>query len=206
MTVGAAVPGPLAVQRAPPRGTWPAQIKRTVDETDVAEGLRKIPQHPAGERIDLFSEQPHVVAAGHQTIKHLPRFHMAALQDVIIDEPEAASQKSAFAFGKPVSGVIGLVAQDEFAVDQQFFLDGAQRSAHPRIGCGKKADERDQQQAGVEPLGAIGLHKAVKIPVETALTDLGMDFVGDLAPPPAGLLECSRSAAHSRRDRMRPRP
>src|SRR5262249_62042955 len=57
-------------------------------------------------------------------------------------------------------------------------------------GAGKTADEREQQQAGVEPLGAVGLHKAVELAVEAVLTDLGMDFVGDCAPLMRQLVGC----------------
>jgi hypothetical protein len=35
----------------------------------------------------------------------------------------------------------------------------------------------------MEALGAIGLYKTAKIAIETALADVGMDFVSDLAPP-----------------------
>ena len=61
----------------------------------------------------------------------------------------------------------------------------AKRSLYPRIAGGEKADERNEQQARIEPLGAIGLHEAVELAIETALTDFGMDFIGDLAPPPS---------------------
>src|SRR5262249_11646813 len=73
---------------------------------------------------------------------------------------------------------------------QQFVLDRSKRSLDPRLVCGKKTDERKQQQAGVEPLGAVGLHKAVEFAVETVLADLGMNFVGDCALLMRRLLGC----------------
>jgi hypothetical protein len=35
----------------------------------VTVGLRKIAQHPAGQRIKLFGEQTDIIAAGEQTIE-----------------------------------------------------------------------------------------------------------------------------------------
>ena len=148
-------------------------------------GLRKIAQHAAGQRIELFGEQTDVIAAREQTVEQLAGFRIAALQYVVIDEPKAARQESSFTCGQAVAGVFGFVAQNEFirrsAVSPrspEAFLGPADRLGR------KKADQRDQQQTGIEPLGAVGLHKAVKVAVETALTDFGMDFVGDLAPSP----------------------
>ena len=78
--------------------------------------------------------------------------------------------------------MLGFVPQNEFILDQKSFFDSPKRSADPRVLGRKKADHGDQQQAGIESLGAVGLHKAVKVLVETALADLGMDFVGYLPP------------------------
>src|SRR5262252_3257586 len=174
--------GPLRLGALLRRARLPGQIKRAIDQADVTIGLRKIAQHAAGQRIELFCEQAHVVAASEQTGEQFARLGIAALQYVIVDEPKAARQESSFACGQAVAGVFGLVAQNEFTVDQKSLLDRLKRSADPRVLGRKKADYRDQQQTGIEPLGAIGLHEAVKVAVETALADLGMDLVCDLAP------------------------
>jgi hypothetical protein len=91
------------------------------------------------------------------------------------------ARKAPSPVGRPSPGFFGFVPQDELASDQQPLLDRPNRSLDARIRCRKKPDERHQQQACVEPVGAIGLHEAVKVAVETALTDFGMDFVGDRA-------------------------
>src|SRR5262249_10226639 len=90
----------------------------------------------------------------------------------------------------PVAGVLGFVAQNEFACEQESVLDRPKRSADPRVFGGKKADQWDQQQAGIELLRSVGLDKAVKVAVETVFTDLGVDFVGDLAPALPWVAEC----------------
>jgi hypothetical protein len=46
------------------------------------------------QRIELFREQAHVIAAREQTGKELARFGIAALQYIIVDEPKAARQES----------------------------------------------------------------------------------------------------------------
>ena len=64
-----------------------------------------------------------------------------------------------------VADVFGFVAKNEFTVDQKSILDGPKRSADPGVLGRKKADHRDQQQTGIEPFGAVSLHKAVKVAV-----------------------------------------
>src|SRR6516225_5426643 len=106
---------------------------------------------------------------------------MATLQYIIVDEPKAARQESSFAGGQAVAPVFGFVPQNEFTIDQKSVLDRPQCAADSGVLRRKKADDRDQQEAGIEPLRTIGLHKALLLTVETALADFGMDFVGDLA-------------------------
>ena len=60
------------------RALLPTQTERAVDQTDVTIGLRKITQHAAGQRIELFREQAHIIAAREQTLEQFPRFRIAA--------------------------------------------------------------------------------------------------------------------------------
>src|SRR5262249_10531726 len=165
------------------RASLPAQIKRTVDQTDVAIGLGEIAEHAAALRIELFGEQAHIIAARKQNLQQLAGARSAAMQYVIVDEPKAARQEDTFACGQAVAGIFGFVPQNEFAVDQQSVLDRSKRSLDPRIVGGKKTDERNQRQARVEPLGAVGPPKAGELPAQPLLTDLGQAFVSDSHPP-----------------------
>src|SRR5262249_28356761 len=126
------------------RALLSAQTQRTVDQTHVTIGLRKITQHPARQRTELFREQSHIIAAREQPREQLARICVAALQYIIVDEPKAARQESSFACGQAVAGMFGFVTQNEFTVDQKSILDGTKRSAHPRVLGRKKADYRDQ--------------------------------------------------------------
>jgi hypothetical protein len=71
--------------------------------------LRKIPQHAAAERINFFREQAHVIAARKQAIENRPSFHVAPLQYVVVDQPEAARQKSSFAWWQAIARIFGFV-------------------------------------------------------------------------------------------------
>src|SRR5262249_49289605 len=114
---------------------------------------------------------------------------MAPLQDVIVDEPKAARQKRAFAFGQAITRIFGFIAQNKFPIDRS--LSSIARSVPWTRGslAGRKPTRGHHQQLGMAPFGAVGLHKAVKIAVKPALTDFGMDLVGDLAPQLQWLVE-----------------
>src|SRR5258706_15443981 len=107
--------------------------------------LGKVAEHASTQRIELLGEQTDIVAAPEQAIKQPPRFDIAALQYIIVDEPKGACQKSAFARGQAVAGILGFIAQNEFILDQKRLLDGAKGPADAQIGSWKKTDKRDQQ-------------------------------------------------------------
>lgn len=58
----------------------PTQIRRAIDQANVAVGLRKIAQHAAGDRIDLLGQQADIVAAREQAIEQGLGFPAPALQ------------------------------------------------------------------------------------------------------------------------------
>jgi hypothetical protein len=60
---------PLRLRALLRRVRLSGQIKRADDQTDVTIGLRKIAQHAAGQRIKLFREQTHIIAAREQTVE-----------------------------------------------------------------------------------------------------------------------------------------
>src|SRR5260370_25956818 len=118
----------------------------------MAVRLRKISQHAAAQWIDLLRQQADVVAACEQAFEQIARFRNAALQDVIVDEPETAGEEGAFTRGQTISRSFGPVPQYELVIHQQSLLDCLQRAADPRVRRGQKTDEGDQQQTGVELL------------------------------------------------------
>src|SRR5215831_6587332 len=165
------------------RAHLPTQTQCGVDQTDVTIGLREITQHATGERINLLAQQPHIITARQQPVEQLLRFRVTPLQNVIINEPETAREKRSFARRQAIARMLGFVAHDEFAIDQQPVLDRSKRSLDARVLRGKKTNDRDQQQAGIKSFRAVGLDKAAELAVEPALAHFGMDFVGDVVPP-----------------------
>jgi hypothetical protein len=53
-------------------------------------GLWEITQHAARQWVNLFSEKSYVVTSREQALKEPSSFGAAILQDVVLDEPEAA--------------------------------------------------------------------------------------------------------------------
>jgi hypothetical protein len=51
-----------------------------------------------------------LIAACQQTLEQPPGLRVAGLQDVIVDKPEAAGQKSAFTWRQAVDGILAFIA------------------------------------------------------------------------------------------------
>jgi hypothetical protein len=60
-----------------PLGT--AQIERGVDESNVTEGLWKIPEHPSCPRVVFFRKQPDIVAQPQEPLEQGASLGIAAL-------------------------------------------------------------------------------------------------------------------------------
>jgi hypothetical protein len=148
----------------------------------MAVRLGKITEHPASQRVKLFGEQADVIASCQQSIEKVAGFVITTLQDVVIDEPEAASQKSAFARWQAIGWIDGFIAKNEIAIDQESGLDSLQRSPDSWVRRRKEADEGHQQQARIEAFGAVGLHEAIETGIESPFADFGVDLVGYVAP------------------------
>ena len=124
----------------------------------MAERLRKVANQPAMFAIVLFCQQPNIVAQGKQPFEQLMRLRQTPLQRVAIHQPEAARQKGALTWRQAILARAGVVAPHQ-AVSQQAVFDGGDRAGHARIGGRQEANSREQQQAGIEAVGAERLHK-----------------------------------------------
>jgi hypothetical protein len=117
--------------------------------------------------------------------------------------PETAGEEGAFAGGKTVLHFGCVVAQDKtiWAARHEFALDGFDGAPDTRIGTGQEADQWHEEEAGVELLGAVGLHEAVFLPAEGAGTDVLVDRVARGLPllDGTGVVELrARSTARSK--------
>jgi hypothetical protein len=158
------------------------EIECAVDQADMAVGLREIAQHPTCAWIELLGQKTDVVAARHEPLEKSPRLRVPSLQDVVIDEPEAAHQECAFARRKTVASVFGFVPEHELAVYDQLLLDGVERALCARIHGRQEADDGKQQQTRIQLFGAVRLHEAAELRIESSIANLGMDLVGDIPP------------------------
>ena len=85
----------------------------------MREDLREVSYQPPRDGIVFLAEQAHVIAQGDQSVEHPSCLGSAPHERVDADEPEAASQKRAFAGRQPVdrAGSLCLVASQQ-AIDQ----------------------------------------------------------------------------------------
>ena len=85
---------------------------------------------------------------------------MPAEQHVVVGQPERAREERAFAFGQAIDLAVvarGVAAEEAFV--HQLALDGVDGAADARIFGFEEADQRHQQQRGVEFLRAVVLRE-----------------------------------------------
>ncbi len=111
----------------------------------------KLPTSRFSARVVFLAQQADVVAQRQQPVEQAARILPALLQDIGVDQPEAAGEERALPRRQAVIRCLGVVAHDE-SVDQQPLLDRLQGAAHARVIRRQEADARQQQQAGVELL------------------------------------------------------
>ncbi len=75
--------------------------------------------------------------------------------------------------------------------------DCVDRVAHPRVVGREEAEERDQQQRGVEGVGVVVLAKDAV--ADAALEDLGLELIRPLLPLRGQLVESPRRARRAPR-------
>src|SRR5205085_1609539 len=144
-------PAPLCSSSGRPRGigancflalgpmlSWsitPRQVMRRIDQSDVRERLREIADLPAGSRVVFLRQQSNIVAQVEKPLEHQPGVGIPALQDVVIGEPEAASEEGPFVAGQAVDSALGIVARDK-AIPQQKLLYGSHRADDAEVISG----------------------------------------------------------------------
>lgn len=76
---------------------------------------------------------------------------LAALEEQIVGQPEAAGEERALATGQPVdlAEAVTAVAADE-AVVALLAPDGGHGADHARVTSGQEPDQGDEQEPGVE--------------------------------------------------------
>src|SRR6185437_2198804 len=126
-----------------------AEVDGRVHQGDVGKGLREIADEALFSHIVFLGKQANVVGQINEPREELFGFVAAAHHDVVIREPEAASQKDALARGEAVPDPLRVVPEYE-APAEQFLFDGSDRAHDARIGGGKETSLRGHEQAGVQ--------------------------------------------------------
>ncbi len=111
----------------------------------------KLPTSRPRARVVFLAQQSDIVAQREQPVEQRPRVRKTVLQDIGIDQPEAAGEEGALPRRQAVIGRRGVVAHHE-TVFQQAPLDCLDRADDARIVGGQESDARQQQQAGIELL------------------------------------------------------
>jgi hypothetical protein len=148
----------------------------------VAIGLREVAEHSASDGIKFLRQQSDIVATREQTLKQSSRIFVSILQKIVVDQPKAARQEGALAGRETVDAVLGFIPQDKLILDKEPLLNCFESSANPWVIGRKKTDERNQKQARIQALRAEGLHEAIDLPVEPALTNFRVNLIGDPSP------------------------
>ena len=147
----------------------------------MRERLWEIADQSAGSRVVLLGQQSHVVSEREQPLAQRERLVDSPDQHVGVGQPEAARQKRSLPFRQPIVGRACVVAEQK-TVDEQPALDGVDGPSNARVVWRKKAHRGQQQQAGVELFRAVRLHEGSQLAIESALTDLVVNRLTDLAP------------------------
>src|SRR5207302_1177837 len=145
------------------------------------ESLRKITDHAAVPKIVLLAEQADIIAQAQQAIEQVSRLLEPLLQDIGIDQPEAAGQEGALAGRQTVLHLRGVVAHHE-SLPQEPLLDGADGAADARIIGREESDAGQQQQTRIELLRPVGLNEASELLGEPVRANLGMNLRSNFAP------------------------
>ena len=95
-------------------------------------------------------------------------------QHVIVDQPEAAGEESAFAGRQAVHSGARVIAQHE-SVAKQLALDGRDGALDAGIVRRQKADHRNKQKARVQRRVAERLHERVLSGIKPMLAHFGMN-------------------------------
>src|SRR3979490_269741 len=114
------------------------EVERAVDQRDVGKRLWEVSEQALRHRVILLAEQAEVITQRKQPVEKRARIREALLQDIGIDQPEAAGEKHPFPRRKAVISV-DVVAADE-TIDHEALLDRLQRAEHTRFIRRQKTD------------------------------------------------------------------
>src|SRR5215212_2843746 len=150
--------------------------ERRVDEPDMCERLREVPEGRAGVGVYLLREEAHVVRVGQQLLEGQGGSFDVAAAGHAFHRPEAAEPECSLAGREPVVGPC-LVAVDQL-VAREHLMDAGACGAHPRVLALDVAVERQGQEARIHLLAVEG----ARVAPYPLVVPVGFDLPPDLAP------------------------
>lgn len=118
-----------------------AEVASCVDQPDMTECLRSVPQLTPGNRVVLLAQHAKVVAEVQESLEQPAG--LLSLPDPVqgVSQPKGAGEEGAFLSGEAVHAAVGvgLVAQQE-AVVLQFPADRGHGADDPIVGEGQEPD------------------------------------------------------------------
>src|SRR6266481_2621623 len=117
-----------------------------IDEANVAERLREVSHLALRPGVIFLRQQPHVVAKCQQTLEHRARLGDTALENQVVNKPEAASDECSLAGRQSIFRFPTVVTEDD-PVNQKPLFNCMQSSNNTSIGRRQKADNWKKQEA-----------------------------------------------------------
>jgi len=157
------------------------QVHEGVDQREVRERLREVPEVTAGVRFDLLGIQQERAREGQQLLAQ--GAGTGELPDVgeSRDQPERADREGPFLTGEAVIGLLDAVAQDE-VVFGEFIGDGQHGRLDALVLGRQESDQRYQQQRSVERLRVVVLAEDAAV-IGAFRADIRVNLVRRFSPP-----------------------
>ena len=141
----------------------------------------KFPRARPPAQVVLLGEQPQVIAHLLHSVQQSLRLLAFALPGQVLDHPEAADEENPFLPRQAVVGLMRTVAVNEPLV-AELAADRLDGGDDPRIVIRKKAENRDQQAAGIEGVGLVVLDEGLLLLVPPLLQHFPADLLPRLVP------------------------
>ena len=163
--------------------------RRGLDQREVRERLREVPEVPAGVGVELLGVEPERRRDPEQPLHQVAGALLLADDRERGHEPERADEERPLLAGQAVVGLVGAVAQDE-PVLGQLVVDRQDARAQPLVVARQEAEDRGQERRRrrARRSRSAGAARPAR---DAVLEDVGADLVRGRAP--------SRPAAPGRR-------
>ena len=143
-------------QKSSSRSSATTDPRRRLDQREVGERLREVPEVPAGVDVELLRVEPERRGDPEQPLHEVARALLLADDRQRGDQPEGADEEGPLLAGQAVVGLVRPVPQDE-AVLGQLVGDGEHAAVQALVVARQEPEHRGQQRRGVQRVGLVVL-------------------------------------------------